>query len=95
VGVKGVGFYFNACATKLGLAGLSLRGPEPLTVGQRLRLTVFLAGEPLEVSGHVVAAGPGSADGQPHEAEVAFESLREEQATALEGFILAQRTASR
>jgi rhodanese-related sulfurtransferase len=95
VGVKGAGPYFNARATKLGLAGLSLKGPEALAVGQRVRLTVFLAGEPLEVTGQVVAAAPGSADGPTHQAEVAFESLRDEQATALEGFILAQRTTRR
>jgi rhodanese-related sulfurtransferase len=95
VGVKGTGPYFNARATRLGLAGLSLKGPAALTVGQRVRLTIFLGGEPLEVSGQVVAADPGSADGKLHEAEVAFASLREEQVTALEGLILAQRTTRR
>jgi len=95
VGVKGTGPYFNARATRLGLAGLSLKGQEALTVGQQVHLTIFLAGDTLEVSGQVVAADPGSADGQLHEAEVAFEALREEHATALEGFILAQRTARR
>jgi rhodanese-related sulfurtransferase len=92
VGVKGAGPYFNARATRLGLAGLSLKGPEALTVGQRVRLTIFLAGEPLEVSGQVVAADSGSTDGKTCAAEVAFESLSEDHATALEGFILAQRT---
>ena len=92
VGVKGAGPYFNARATRLGLAGLSLKGPEALTVGQRVRLTIFLAGEPLEVSGQVVAADSRSTDGKTCAAEVAFESLSEDHATALEGFILAQRT---
>jgi S1-C subfamily serine protease/rhodanese-related sulfurtransferase len=92
VGVKGTGPYFNARATRLGLTGLSLSGPEALTVGQRLRLTVFLAGEPLEVSGQVVAADSRSTDGKTCAAEVAFESLSEDHATALEGFLLAQRT---
>jgi serine protease Do len=92
VGVKGAGPYFNARATRLGLAGISLKGPEALTVGQRLRLTVFLAGEPLEISGQVVAMDPGTVDGQLHDAKVAFESLSDDHATALEGFILAKRT---
>jgi len=95
VGVKGTGPYHNARATRLGMAGLSLKCPETLTVGQRLRLTVFLAGEPLELNGQVVAADLGSGDERTCIAEVAFESLREEHATALEGFILAQRTARR
>ena len=92
VGVKGTGPYFNARATRLGLAGLSLKGPEALTVGQRLRLTVFLAGEPLEIGGQVVAAHSTSADGEPCTVEVTFDPLREEHATVLEGFILAQHT---
>jgi S1-C subfamily serine protease/rhodanese-related sulfurtransferase len=95
VGVKGTGPYFNARATRLGLAGLSLKGPQALAVGQRLRLTVFLAGEPLEVGGQVVAADSTSVNGEPYTAEVTFDPLREEHATALEGFILAQRTARR
>jgi rhodanese-related sulfurtransferase len=94
VGVKGEGPYFNARATRLGLAGLSLRSPEALSVGQRLRLTIFVSGEPLEVTGNVVAANAASADGQTYTAEVAFEPLREEHVTALEGFILARRTTS-
>jgi rhodanese-related sulfurtransferase len=92
VGVKGTGPYFNARATRLGLARLSFKGPEALTVGQRLRLTVFLAGEPLEVGGQVVAADSTSVNGGPYAAEVTFDPLREEHATVLEGFILAQRT---
>jgi hypothetical protein len=92
VGVKGTGPYFNARATRLGLAGLSLKGPESLAVGQRLRLTIFLAGEPLEIGGQVVAADSTSVNGEPCTAEVTFDPLREEHATALEGFILAQHT---
>ena len=92
VGVKGNGPYFNARATRLGLAGLSLKGSEVLTVGQRVRLTVFLAGEPLEIGGQVVAADSPSDDGGPRTADVAFDPLREDHATVLEGFILAQHT---
>lgn len=92
VGVKGTGPYFNARATRLGLAGLSLKAPESLPVGQRLRVTLFLAGEPLEVGGQVVAAESTSINGGPYTAEVTFDPLPEEHATALEGFILAQRT---
>jgi hypothetical protein len=77
VGVKGEGPYFNARATRLGLAGLSLRSPEALSVGQRLRLTIFVSGEPLEVTGNVVAANATSADGQAYTVDVAFEPLRE------------------
>lgn len=95
VGVKGARPYYNARATRLGLAGLSLKGPEVLTVGERLRLTVFLAGEPMEISGQVVAADANAHDGTTCVAEVTFEPLREEQVTVLEGFILAQRTAGR
>jgi len=92
VGVKGNGPYFNARATRLGLAGLSLRGPAVLTVGQQVRLTFFLAGGPLEVGGQVVAADSPSADGGPRTAEIAFDPLREDHATVLEGLILAQHT---
>jgi rhodanese-related sulfurtransferase len=93
LGVKGTRPYFNARATRMGLAGLSLASEEPLAVGQCLRLTIFLTGEPLEIGGQVVSMGPGSADGKPWMADVAFEPLSEEQTTTLEGFILAQRTA--
>jgi len=93
VGVKGSGPYFNARATRLGLAGIALRSPAALTVGQRVRLTVFLAGEPLEIEGQVVAADGAANHGGPCTAEVTFDTLREEHATALEGLILAQRTA--
>ena len=93
VGVKGDGPYFNARVTRLGLAGLSLRSPEVLSAGQRLRLTLFASGEPLELNGRVVAADITSAVGVPCAAEIAFESLREDHAATLEGVILARRTA--
>ena len=93
VGVKGAGPYFNARATTAGLAGLVLESPEALTVGQRLRLSIFLPGEPVEVAGQVVSLDPRSLDGSEQTAEIAFDTLGQDQATALEGFILAQRTA--
>ncbi|MBP2672872.1 MAG: hypothetical protein H6Q85_2938, partial [candidate division NC10 bacterium] len=77
----------------LGLAGIALRSPAALTVGQRVRLTVFLAGEPLEIEGQVVAADGAANHGGPYTAEVTFDTLREDHATAMEGLILAQRTA--
>jgi rhodanese-related sulfurtransferase len=95
VGVKGAGPYFNARATRLGLHGLSLEVPRSVTVGQRLRLTIFLQGEPLEVGGHVVSTGSMSSAEDRAEAEIAFEALSEEQAVVLEGFILAYRTHPR
>ena len=93
VGVKGAGPYFNARATTLGLTGLVLGSPEALTVGQQLRLSIFLPGEPVEVAGQVVSLDPRSLDGSEQKAEIAFDTLGQDQATALEGFILAQRTA--
>jgi rhodanese-related sulfurtransferase len=93
IGVKGGGPYFNARATMLGVAGLVLGSPETLTVGQRLRLSIFLPGEPVEVAGQVVSLGPRPPDGSEQSAEIAFDALGQDQATALEGFILAQRTA--
>jgi len=92
VGVKGEGPYFNARSTRLGLAGLSLRSPEAVSVGQPLRLTIFVSGEPLQVTGNVVAANATSADGQAYTAEVAFDPLREDHVMVLEGLILAQHT---
>ena len=92
VGVKGAGPYFNARATRLGLAGLSLATAESMTVGQQLRLTIFVTGEPLEIGGEVVSVESRLADGQPRTADIAFDALSEEQTTALEGFILAERT---
>jgi len=95
VGVKGTGPYFNARATRLGLRGLSLDSPHALTVGQGLRLTIFLRGEPLNVVGRVVSAGSTPSPEQPTEAEIAFDPLGEEQTILLEGFILAHRTNPR
>ena len=92
VGVKGAGPYFNARAMNVSVAGLVLRSPQELTVGQRLRLSIFLPGEPVEVAGQVVSLDPRSPDGTEKTAEIAFEALGQDQATALEGFILAQRT---
>ncbi len=92
VGVKGNGPYFNARATRLGLAGVSLKGPAPLSVGQHVRLTIYLPGGPVEVGGHVVAADSASAHAGPHTAEVAFDPLSADDATILEGLVLAQRT---
>jgi len=95
VGVKGSGPYFNAHATRLGLHGLSLGSPHSMPVGQRLRLTIFLRGEPLDVAGRVVSVGSTSSPGKPTEAEIAFDPLGEEQTLLLEGFILAHRTNPR
>ena len=95
MGVKGTGPYFNARATRLGLHGLSLESPHSMPVGQRLRLTIFLRGEPLDVAGRVVSVGSTSFPGQPTEAEIAFDPLSEEQTLLLEGFILAHRTHPR
>ncbi len=91
VGVKGAGPYFNARATRLGLHGLSLDLPHAVTVGQPLRLTIFLQGEPFEVGGRVFSAGSTSSTEHRAEAEITFEALSEEQTVVLEGFILAQR----
>jgi rhodanese-related sulfurtransferase len=92
IGVKGVGPYFNGRATKLGLTGVLLDLPQAVTSGQRLRLTIFLPGEPLEIAGHVVSV---SSTEHRTEAEIAFERLGEDQTVVLEGFILAQRTGPR
>jgi serine protease Do len=92
VGVKGAGPYFNARATRLGLGGLSLELPQSVTAGQRLRLTIFLPGGPLDFGGCVVSAGSMSSAEHRAEAEIAIEALSEEQTVVLEGFILAQRT---
>jgi len=95
VGVKGAGPYFNARAKWLSLQGLLLDFPPSVTVGQRLRLTIFLHGEPLEVGGDVVSVGSLSAGDGRAEAEIVFEALNEEQTVILEGFILAQGTGPR
>jgi rhodanese-related sulfurtransferase len=95
VGVKGTRPYFNARASRVRTTGLTLDADQPLAVGETVRLTLFLEGEALEVSGRVAAARPGEGDRKPHEIEVAFEGVPEETATALEGFILAHRTGGR
>jgi len=92
VGVKGTGPYFNARATTLRMTGLFLATAEPLTRDQKLRLTIFLRGEPLEVAGQVTSVHPRPVGGKPQGAEVTFDRLGEEAATILEGFILAHWT---
>lgn len=59
---------------------------------QRLRLTVFLKGEPLEVGGWVASVHPRPVSGRPQGVEVTFDPPSEESATILEGFILAHWT---
>jgi len=90
VGVKGDGPYFNARATTLKMSGLILRTTEMLPVGQKVRLTLFLNGESLELTGQV-AAIHSPRDGESRGVEVAFDRLGEEAAIILEGFILAHR----
>jgi len=92
VGVKGTGPYFNARATTLRMTGLFLATTEPVTMDQKLRLTIFLKGEPLEVAGRVTSVHPRPVGGKPQGAEVTFDPLSEEAATVLEGFILAHWT---
>jgi len=92
VGVKGAGPYFNARATLLRCTGLYLATPEPMTMDNKVRLTIFLKGEPLEVGGRVTSVHPGTFGGKPQGAEVTFDPLSEEAATILEGFILAHWT---
>ncbi len=89
VGVKGAGPYFNARATVLRMTGLFLATAEPLEVGQKLRLTVFLKGEPLELMGSVSSVRPAASGDHSEGAEVAFDRLGEEASVMLEGFILA------
>jgi rhodanese-related sulfurtransferase/Tfp pilus assembly protein PilZ len=92
VGVKGEGPYFNARATALRMTGLILRTSEMLPVGQKLRLTLFLKGEPLELTGQVAAIHPPRDGEESRGIEVAFDPLGEEASTVLEGFILAHRS---
>jgi S1-C subfamily serine protease/rhodanese-related sulfurtransferase len=95
VGVKGARPYFNARASRLRLTGLTLEGDQALDAGEAVRVTIFLEGEALEVSGRVVAMRPGRDDRKPHEVDVIFDDVPEETASALEGFILAHRTGGR
>jgi len=92
VGVKGTGPYFNARATLLRMTGLCLETTEPLTMDQRLRLTIFLKGESLEVGVRVTSVRPRPVGGKPQGAELIFDPLSEEASTLLEGFILAHWT---
>jgi hypothetical protein len=92
VGVKGTGPYFNARATMLRMTGLCLETTEPLTMDQRLRLTIFLKGESLEVGVRVTSVRPRPVGGKPQGAELIFDPLSEEASTLLEGFILAHWT---
>jgi len=94
IGVKAAGPYFNARATGLAMTSVWVQSPQPLPVGQRLRLTLFLKGESLEISGRVVSADPSGivTEGTPQEVEVAFEAVEGDTATTLEGFLLATRS---
>ena len=92
VGIKGTGPYFNARAKALRCDGLFLATAEPLTMDQKLRLTIFLKGESLELNGRVTSVHPRPVGGRPQGAEITFDSLNEEAATLLEGFILAHWT---
>lgn len=94
IGVKAAGPYFNARATGLGMTGVSVRSPQSLPIGQQLRLTLFLKGESLEISGHVVSASPAGnvSEPTPQDVEVTFDPLEGEAATILEGFLLSARS---
>jgi hypothetical protein len=95
VGIQGAGPYFNGRVRRLWRTGLLLGIPRPLGLGQELRLTIFLAGESMEVVGRVLSCRPPSSDGEPHVAEIAMDTLTDEQTTVLEGLIFAERTARR
>jgi hypothetical protein len=74
------------------MTGLCLATGEPLMTDQRLRLTIFLKGEPLEAGGWVASVHPRPVSGRPQGVEVTFDAPSEESATILEGFILAHWT---
>jgi S1-C subfamily serine protease/rhodanese-related sulfurtransferase len=93
VGVKGIRPYFNARASRVRMTGLTLDADQPLAVGETVRLTIFLEGEALEMSGRIAEAR--RRDGGGWEMDAAFDSLPEETAIALEGFILAHRSNGR
>jgi rhodanese-related sulfurtransferase len=85
VGVKGRGPYFNARATAIRTTGMTLRTTHPIALDEGLRLTVFLDGDTLELTGRADGeAGTG-------DVAVAFDPLTDEAAAMLEGFILADR----
>ena len=94
LGVKGPGPYFNARATSLGMTGLSFSTNQPVSVEQRLQLTVFTEGDALEVRGVVEAvdAEAGPSGGSVNKVAVRLDPLPDETATALEGYILSHRT---
>jgi rhodanese-related sulfurtransferase len=94
LGVKGPGPYFNARATSFGMTGLSFSTSEQVSVGQRLQLTVFTEGDALELRGVVEAVDPevGPSGGSVNQVAVRLDPLADESATALEGYILSQRT---
>ena len=78
----------------LSLAHICLDSSRPLTVGQLLRLTLFLPGE-MEVAGTVGSRASAASAEKNYVAKVAFDTIDEQQATALEGIILAERMAHR
>jgi len=89
VGVKGTGPYFNARAKAISMAGLVLDTSQTLAPDQKLRLTLYISGESLDITGRVTSVQqepPGS--GTPR-TRVSFEALSEETTITLEGFILA------
>jgi hypothetical protein len=90
--VKGDGPYFNARALTLKMTGLTLRTTELVPVGQKLRLTLYLRGETLEITGQVTAIHSPRDGEESRGLEIAFDPLGEEAATILEGFILAHRS---
>ena len=94
LGVKGTGPYFNARATSLGMTSLSFSTNQPVSVEQRLHLTIFTEGDALELRGVVEAvdAEPGPSGGPLNRVAVKLDPLADDTATALEGYILSQRT---
>jgi S1-C subfamily serine protease/rhodanese-related sulfurtransferase len=94
LGVKGSGPYFNARTTSLGMTGLSFSTGQQISVGQRLQLTVFTGGDALELRGVVEAVDvqAGLSDESVNLVSVKLDPLADESATALEGYILSQRT---
>jgi hypothetical protein len=93
VGVKGAGPYFNARAKTLSMTSLFLATTETVSSGQKLRLTIFLKGIPggyrsgdlcPQFTGYAAPGGRGDLD-----------TLGEEAATILEGFILAHWSGGR
>ncbi len=92
-GIQGAGPYFNGQVQTLSTTHACLASPRPLPVGQTVRLTLFSPGEPMDIPGRVLSCVPARHDESTNIAEIAFDALKEEQALALEGIVLAQRTA--